>query len=508
MTLACSLVALALAGSGTGVKQMETVMQDDALLLHRPTKQVRYFAHQMAALGVDRVRITAGWSVLAPAPRSRRKPQAPFNPYESWTYPSGGWANLDKAVRAAAEAGLPVMLDLAFWAPRWAVARGGRDPDRERYSPNAFEFGPFAEAVARRYNGDFPDPHDPSRNLPAVRMYSTWNEPNNATFLEPQWVRHGGRSRPMSPHIYRVMHNAAYDAVKRVNPANQVLIGNTAASGGRGGVKPLRFLRELACVDGRLRPLRVPECRFFTPLRADGYAHHPYSPRMAPAGSDRDRDDAPLADTARLSTLLRALAERGRISPGLPIYQTEYAYESRPPDPFQRYSALQQARFIGQSTFLAWRDPDTAMFAQFLLRDLGPRPQARPGSRVAWGDFQSGLYYPDGNAKPAAAAFELPFWAQRITVGGQRAVLLFGQVRPGSGPQTVQVERRERRPKAPWEPLTTSDNSCFGATTFQTDAGGFFLRVAPLLSAGSYRLTWRTPDGRTQVGVGVPVSPV
>src|SRR3954451_20908667 len=69
--LGCSLVALLLAGSGLGAHPVETTVQDDALLLHRSDAQVRQSLHQIAELGADYVRITAGWSTLAPQRRSR-----------------------------------------------------------------------------------------------------------------------------------------------------------------------------------------------------------------------------------------------------------------------------------------------------------------------------------------------------------------------------------------------------------------------------------------------------
>src|SRR5207247_9066447 len=156
----------------------------------------------------------AGWSALAHAPRSHRMPGRPFDARDSRTYPAGSWTALDTAVKAARDAGLNVQIDLAFWAPRWAVKRASRNPARQRWWPDPAAFGAFAAAAASRYSGAFPDPANPKRPLPAVRMWTTWNEPNPPSFLAPQWVRHGhGRWRSESPHIYRAMHNAAYDAI-------------------------------------------------------------------------------------------------------------------------------------------------------------------------------------------------------------------------------------------------------------------------------------------------------
>lgn len=509
--LACSLVALLLSSGGAGPKYMETVIQDDAQFLHRPAAQVRESMQRVAALGADRVRITASWSALVPSPRSRRVPPAPFDASDSKTYPAGAFRSLDTAVKAADAQGLKVMLDLAFWAPRWAVGRAASNPRRERWWIDAPAFADFATAIARRYSGAFPDP-DGRGVLPAVRTYTTWNEPNHPSFLAPQWVRKpDGGWRPESPHIYRAMHDAAYDAIKKVSVKDEVLIGGTASTGsatpGEGGVPPLDFVRALACVDDRLLPLRVPECKNFRPLRADGFAHHPYSRYVTPGTSDPNAGDAPIADVDRLATLLGKLHALGRITSRLPIYDTEYGYESNQDDPFQPFSRDQQARFIGWSTYLAWKQPDTRMMAQFLLRDIDPRESGRRrGTRSFYRDWQTGLYDAAGDPKPALQAFKLPFWAQTVGSGGARSVLLFGEVRPGAGQRTVKVERQDPGSGA-WAAVRTYGATCDESDfSFLTDKAGFFLRSAPFAGATSYRLAWRRDDGGWERGVAIPVA--
>src|SRR3954466_14543922 len=106
---------------------MEITLQDDAQFLHRPAAQVRATARRVAALGADRVRLTAGWSVVSPRPRSRRVPGAPVDAPAPATDPRGRWAALDTAVKAADDTGLKTQIDVGFWAPRWAVARASRN---------------------------------------------------------------------------------------------------------------------------------------------------------------------------------------------------------------------------------------------------------------------------------------------------------------------------------------------------------------------------------------------
>ena len=130
------------------------------------------------------------------------------------------------------------MIDVGFYAPRWAG--GPRSPDPE-------ELAAFAKSLAERY--------------PQVRLWTVWNEPNHPEFLQPQW----SDGVPVAAHRYRRMHELAYEEIKRASEDNRVLIGGLTSIGSprrgpRDAIRPLRFLREMACVDARLRPLERPEC--------------------------------------------------------------------------------------------------------------------------------------------------------------------------------------------------------------------------------------------------------
>ncbi len=520
--LACTL-AMLLAGIGGGggapaapvARPLEVTIQDDALLLgERAPDAVR----RLVAAGADRVRITASWSHLAPEPRSRRRPA--FEATDPRAYPQGRFEELDRAVRLVTDAGLGVQIDVAFWAPRWAVRRSvAGAPGRQRWRPDAREYGHFVEAVARRYNGGFEDPVRRGRSLPAVRLWTTWNEPNQANFLLPQFERtRRGRWRAVSPHIYRAMHEAGYDALKRVSDDNQVLLGGLAPHGARSpgtarSMDPLVFVRALACVDPSLRPLRTRECRRFRPLRADGFAHHPYSGER-PDTPSADPDAVTLADLDRLSALLDELHRRGRISSPLPLYLTEYGYETNPPDALRGVSPEEQASFIGLSTYLAWRRPDTRMFSHFLLDDQGPDGRYPADSPRRWRGYQTGLYFQDGAEKPALRAFKLPFWAEVEERDGGPFVVLFGQVRPGQGPQRVAIEQQD--PSGTWRVVDSVARAetpdpppgpCDRAGEFQTDTAGFYLRAVPFDGERAYRPRWVRPDGGVEHGLPVTAQP-
>lgn len=505
-SLACTIALLVASGmGGIGTPHpMEVTVQDDALFLHQPPAAVLRTAHRLAALGADRIRLTAGWSALAPSPHAAKRPR--FDATKSAQYQQGPFRALDTAVKTATAAGMQVQIDLAFWAPRWAVAHVMPRSGRQRWRPKAAEFGRFAAAVARRYDGGFPDPTSKKgKPLPAVRLWTTWNEPNHPSFLMPQSERTAsGHWRDVAPHVYRALHEAAYAALKRMSPLNQVLLGGLSSRGAADpgperNIPPLRFLREMACVDRELRPLRDPACRDFHPLQADGFAYHPYSFEAAPDIVYGGPDTVHLADLGRLTDLLARLHAEGRITSDLPLYLTEFGYESKPPDTGRGVSPELQARYLSQSAFLAWRNPDTRMFAQFLLQDM-----ADPHS------YQTGLLFPDGRSKPALQAFKLPFWAQAQAGTAGPYVLAWGQVRPDSGPQSVGLELE--RPDGTWHsipsaPANPADGRSCPAedSQFLTDENGFYLRLLPYQGALAYRARWNRPDGGVDYALPVTV---
>ncbi|MBW3549016.1 MAG: cupredoxin domain-containing protein [Actinobacteria bacterium] len=125
-----------------------TVVQDDAELLHRSDAQMAGVLDDLRAAGVDWVRVTAGWSVIAPAPEGNRPP-AGFDATDPGAYPRGAWDRLDRLARMTRERELGLSIDIAFWAPRWAVAEPVAEPDRQRTVPDPRHFADFAEAVER-----------------------------------------------------------------------------------------------------------------------------------------------------------------------------------------------------------------------------------------------------------------------------------------------------------------------------------------------------------------------
>src|SRR5205823_301443 len=145
--------------------------------------------------------------------------------------------------------GLEPLLTIMF-APRWA---GGT-----RVSPA--QLGDFARAAARRYSGSFQD-------LPRVRYWLVWNEPNLHRYLAPQYTHH----RLVSASRYRDMVNAAAGAVHGVHRDNIVVAGELAPLDTPTSPGSMKFTRAALCVSMRLHST----CR--TSWHFDVWSTHPYS---------------------------------------------------------------------------------------------------------------------------------------------------------------------------------------------------------------------------------------
>ncbi|MEA2273138.1 MAG: hypothetical protein QOI98_1846, partial [Solirubrobacteraceae bacterium] len=364
-------------------------------------------------------------------------------------------------------------------------------------------FGKFVEALGRRYDGTHRDENFTGEgNIPRVDAWSLWNEPNQAGWLQPQWVQTAaakGRARrwvPYAPRLYRTLARAGIAGLRRSgHGGDNILLGETAPQGvdrrnATGSIRPGLFLRSMLCLDSRLRPLasqaaRTAGCDFAAqgPLAVSGYAHHPYSVKSPPAEADPIPDDITLADRNRLTRLLDAAGATNRLPAGLPIWYTEFGYQTQPPDPIRGVTLDQQARWLAEADFMTWRDPRVAAQTQFLLRDDDPRTQYAADDPRYWSTYQTGLLFADGSRKPAYDSYRLPFHVPASVSSGTQ-VSVWGRVRPSGGTeQTVQLQ---------FATAGSKDFADFGSPV-KTDARGYFQMAVTPNGSGSWRFRWSPP---------------
>jgi hypothetical protein len=415
-------------------------------------------------MGVDVVRIHARWWEIAPDGNARRAPSG-FNAanHNDSHY---RWANLDNAVRMVREAGMRVMLTITGPGPLWTSSEPAKRNPRWKPAPKAY--AAFSRAVAARYRDQ-------------VDRYLIWNEPNQPGWLQPQWDCDSRRRNctPVAPHVYRALVRAAVPQIRAADPGAEIVAGELAPIGNAPisestPIKPLPFLREMACVDERYRTLRTPACRGFTAAQADSFGYHPHPLLLAPDKPNPDPDEAQFADIKRLFTVLDRLRAKRRLRIGKTFHLTEFGYQTAPPDPAAGIALTLQTRYLQQAAYLAWKYKRVSGLSYYQWDD---EPVVNRGSGTKrYSGWQTGLRFNNGTPKPVLSTMPAPFVVDLPR--GRSSGLLWGQVRPDARPQ-VEILIRPRG-ESQFRPLTTVNTSRDGVFTYRTS----------IAAGAQYRYRW------------------
>ncbi len=180
-------------------------------------------------------------------------------------------------------------------------------------------------------------------------------------------------------------------------------------------MRPVTFLKALFCLTPNMRPAPCPD-----PPHVDALDHHPYS--IGPTVPARNAGDISVPDLDKIKAIVNTAARYGRVVPRgpKPLWVTEIDWTSGGTG-----SPAIQATYLAAAFYEFWRQGISHVF-WFEISDPPPR-QTNSFSTA-------GLYYANGVAKPAAAAYRFPFaavWLKR----NRRA--LWGQA-PSRGRVSIQ----------------------------------------------------------------------
>jgi hypothetical protein len=306
------------------------------------------------------IRLLVGWNQTAPDGR----PSTATDPFD----PAYNFSDIDEAVRTAQAHDLEVMLTISG-TPKWA--NGGK---KANVMPKSVaDFRAFAQAIGSRYSGRH-------QNLPFVRFFSIWNEPNLNLFLTPQF---NSKGKSIAPRNYAKLAAAGFAGVKAGNPLAKVAIGETSARGRDKRVKGVSDTHS----PGKFAELVAKANR---KLKFDAWAHHPYPfhPNSAPSQVVK-WPNVSLGSLPRFNKSLKRWF-RGK---AFSIWVTEYGHQTRPQDRLGvPYST--QATYIKRSLTLARNYPFVGMFIWFVYQDDPGQP------------WESGIYTSSGAAKnPSPSRF-------------------------------------------------------------------------------------------------------
>lgn len=469
--LAALCLALPLTGGlavatapASAARTMVTAMADDGVLNGRHGAPAPIVAAWKAG-GVKNVRLFAQWSHIAPD-HDATKPPPGFDGTSEAQY---SFADLDRKIDLVRRNGMTVTLVVTGPGPVW----GSLEPARRnnRWRPSPVLFGQFAQAVTKHVAG-------------RVQDYIVWNEPNVATWLQPQNLCTGSKCRVYAPHLYRKLAAEGYRAIRAGDPTATIALGATSSRGDRfvvrtnGTTQPLVFLRELACVDAKYRRRTTGDCRGFRAPRGNVLAYHPHSSRYSPGYRSPESGDARMGDLGRLTSVVDRLTKAGRLdvvgASRFPLWLDEYAYETNPPDNVRGVSPAAQAAWSQWGWWTAWKNPRVKMLAQYEWID--EKNGDEDTDPTGW---QSGLHYNDGRAKPIAQAFPNPIFGYRTS----KSATVWGQVRTATGALDVTLDR-------------ASGSGWKRYRTVRTDSRGVFQLRVPRSSSTKYRYRYVSPvDG-------------
>ena len=414
-----ALPAAASAGSG-----QLAVFEDNGRLVQRGDATREATLDELQALGVDVIKFQLPWADIAP--RTVTKPSG-FDGSDPAAYP--GWGPFDSLFSSARARGFRVMLAVGPPAPGWATRKRGDRSGVDR--PSATEYGRFVEAAGKRYG--------------AADLWTLWNEPSHKGFLYPQST---SRGIPYSPRLYRSLVRAGVAGLARSgNSRDRILFGELlpiapSRRSPRTNMRPILFLREFFCLDSRGRPYRgraarLRGCSGYKRISGvNGFAYHPYTRPGGPRIAESSSDNATIRSISRVTRVLDLARRRGRISgPRLSLWNTEFGYQSNPPDRFLGARLSRIPGFLNESEWMSYRNPRVASYSQYTLVDdpLGTGTDAS-------GSWQSGLRFSDGRVKSGVYdAYRLPLFVRLL---GPSAVEVWGAARPGGAGAGVQVQQR------------------------------------------------------------------
>ena len=484
LSLGVLLMTLTLFAAATQASHRQVaLLEDDGHLLSDPAGTMAL----LRQMGVGEARVYVEWSYVAPHPYSFSKPAN----FDSASPAGYSWSRYDNIVNAARQSHIGLDFVLSGGAPRWAI---GRDHPSNAvgihyaWKPSVTEWGKFVHAVLTRYG-------------PTVHTWEIYNEPNFGDDLAPQSV-HGVAT---GPAMYRRLVDAAWQAFGATHRTHDtIIIGQLTARGLSGGrlpgnfsqTKPLIFTRALYCVDSRLRPLRgaaakaigcpttASASRSFVRLHpglfhASGFGIHPYPQGLPPTrDSSHDSNFITFNTIPHAESVLDGIDRTYHVRGGIPLYNNEYGYVTRPPANNRVFaSPAQAAVYINQAEYLSWLDPRIRSDMQYLLFD----PAVKGPSQ-----FFSGLIFPNFTSKPSFNSYRMPLWLPSPVTRRGRTTEVWGAVRPFhtfGGHQPAQIEWR------------SSSRGTFRriANAALRSSNGYFDTKVRFPGSGQVRIEWIEP---------------
>lgn len=447
LCLAALVVLFVLPQGAFASKTQLSVMEDNGLVQSSNIATRDAALDEMQLLGADVVKVFIHWRSVAPSNDSKSVPSG-FDPTDITQYDGGAIAMYRSIEDGIRSRGMEPWFLLGGPSPDWALGSGAPSGNQV-FKPSAVLYGQFAQAMGAGF--------------PRVNMWSAWNEPNHAGFLAPTFGKlpKSKKKGSLSAIHYRSMYQEAYEGLVAAGAgADQIFFGellpiSSPAKKSTGNIPPVTWLLDFFCLDKKLKKLKgsaakLRGCSKFKRINAAGFAYHPYTRPVRPFVSDSRYDNAPIVNMKRIYKVLDAAAKAKRIRKGMKVYNSEFGFQSDPPDPI--WASIQRIpEYLNLSEFLSYKDGRLMTYSQYQLRDDPLRREFGIADTRRYAGFQMGLYFEDGRRKSNVyEAYQLPIVVSKtrrssaVKIWGAGRALPTGtsfevQVKVGSSFKTVKT---------------------------------------------------------------------
>jgi hypothetical protein len=432
------LLAASLAASASGGGALKTAVVEPVDL---KVADAPLIFSRIRGAGASMTRVTLDWYAIAPKDAPPADPENPFDPSYDWT-------DIDAIVKDAFAQGLEPYLAVNS-TPVWArIGQQGAGAP-----PKPADFAKFMHAAALRYSGANPD-------LPRIRYWQIWIEPNVNKFFRPQ-VENG---KPVAPQRYAALVDAAADSIHAVRADNKVIAGGlspfTVTRGDTSTIGPMAFMREMLCMNAKNKPKASCSRR----VHFDIWSHHPFT-SGGPTHHAYKKGDVSLGDLPEMKALLVASYKYKHIlAPKMPpFWVTEFSWDTNPPDPAALPMKL-AARWTAEAMYVMWK-VGISLVTWLDIRD-NPFPQTATQS----GLYLRGATIVKDKPKLILSAFRFPF----VAYARKGGIFVWGRTPWGKPGRVVVLQSTTGR----WKQrafLTANANGIFSGTIKGTKTG--FLRA-------------------------------
>lgn len=380
---ACLAPATANAAFMHGIQANNSILEEDAA---GREKEMR----QMAGAGIDILRVTFSWKRVATGAACSTQTPTQLEDPANACY---DWSLYDDVVTRAEKHKMQVLASV-YQVPQWVLGSGDHyyvGATQADFDKVAERWAAFTKAAATRYSK--------GASNGFIRYWSIGNEPNSGFFWHEAPNDRFAFTNSVVPKRYAQLFVAAARGIRDVSPEAKIAAGPT---GPKGTLAPVTFINATVAEMQKRGGAGL----------LDAWAHNPYPPGTR--GPRTSKTKPPYLFINELPTLFRTL-DRHAMTRRKPVWATEFAYQTNPPDRTLGVSYALQATFLAEVYDILATSGRVEMGFWYVFRD-----------NTVKSDWQSGLLDSRSRKKESYAMYGRPISRSAESIRAGKSVRIWG----------------------------------------------------------------------------------